>query len=171
MRDVPSNTVHSRYWESKEAANLFGFQYGDDVYEGLEQRIQLLSDSVNQFHGYRSIVEGEGEGLSEYQIFNIRNKPSYLHCAYDIALKQLGKVTMNWTVGCCKEAVLKVNEMGIQATTSARTVQNWNVNFRKKCKFPHPNPKIANGMKYKPSLFEFFPSIELDCKDFIFWEH
>jgi len=71
LRVVPSNTVRSHYWESKEAANLFGFQYGDDVYEGLEQRIQLLSDSVNQFHGYRSIVEGEGEGLSEYQTFNI----------------------------------------------------------------------------------------------------
>ena len=27
LSDVPSNTVRSRYWESKEAANLFGFQY------------------------------------------------------------------------------------------------------------------------------------------------
>ena len=56
LSDVPSNTVRSRYWESKEAANLFGFQYGDDVYEGLEQRIQLLSDSVNQFHGYKALL-------------------------------------------------------------------------------------------------------------------
>ena len=119
---MPLNTVWSRYWESKEE-NLFGFQYGDDVYEGLEQRIQLLSDSVNQFHGYRNIVEGEGEGLSEYQIFNIRNKSLYLHCAYDIALKQLGKSTMNWTVGCCKESVRKLNEMGVHGETNARTTK------------------------------------------------
>ena len=71
-------------------------------------------------------------------------------------------------MGCYKEAALKVNDLGIHAKTSARTAQNWNVNFRKNCEFPHHNPKITNGMKYKPSLFDFFPSIELDCKDFIF---
>ena len=107
-----------------EAANLFGFEYGDDVYVGVQKRIQLLSDALNLYDGYKNIVEGEGEGLSEYQVFNIRNKSLYLRCAYDIALKRLGKDTLNWTMGCCKEAVLKVNEMGIQATTSARTVQN-----------------------------------------------
>ena len=134
-----------------EAANLFGFEYGDDVYVGIQKRIQLLSDALNLYDGYKNIVEGEGEGLSEFQVFNIRNKALYLRCAYDIALKRLGKDTLNWAMGCCKEAVLKVNEMGIQATTSARTVQNWNVNFRKKCKFPHPNPNTASGVKYKPA--------------------
>jgi len=75
---------------------------------------------------------------------------------------------MNWTVGCCKEAVRKLNEMGIHGTTSARTIQNWNIHFRRNGKFPHPNPNIANGVKYKPLIFEFFPEIELDCKEFIF---
>jgi hypothetical protein len=126
-----SNEVRSIYWESMEAANLFGFEYGDDVYVGVQKRIQLLSDALNLYDGYKHIVEGEGEGLSEYQVFNIRNKSLYRRCAYDIALKRLGKDTLNWTMGCCKEAVLKANEMGIQATTSARTVQNWNVNYRK----------------------------------------
>ena len=74
---------------------------------------------------------------------------------------------MNWTVGCCKEAVRKLNEMGIHGTTSARTIQNWNIHFRRNGKFPHPNPNIANGVKYKPLIFEFFPEIELDCKEFI----
>ncbi len=58
--------------------------------------------------------------------------------------------------------------MGIHGTTSARTIQNWNIHFRRNGKFPHPNPNIANGVKYKPLIFEFFPEIELDCKEFIF---
>jgi hypothetical protein len=53
---------------------------------GVQKRVQLLSDALNLYYGYKNIVEG-GEGLSEYQIFNIRKKSLCLCCAYDIALK------------------------------------------------------------------------------------
>ena len=34
-----ANEVRSIYWESTEVANLFGFEYGDDVYVGVQKRI------------------------------------------------------------------------------------------------------------------------------------
>ena len=51
-----SNEVRSIYWESMEAANLFGFEYGDDVYVGIQKRIQLLSDALNLYDGYKRKV-------------------------------------------------------------------------------------------------------------------
>jgi hypothetical protein len=62
---------------------------------GDQKRTQLLSDALSLYDGYKNIVEGDGEGISEYQIFNIQNKSLYLRCAYDIALKQVGKETLN----------------------------------------------------------------------------
>lgn len=56
-----------------EAANQYGVQIGDDIYRGIQNRIQLLSEVGNLYVRFKNIVEREGEGLSEYQIFNIRN--------------------------------------------------------------------------------------------------
>jgi hypothetical protein len=42
-----SKQERSIYWELKEAANLFGFEYGDNVFEGLKLRIHLLSDAID----------------------------------------------------------------------------------------------------------------------------
>ena len=35
-------------------------------------------------------------------------------------------------------------------------------------KFPYPNSSITNGIKPKASIFEYFPKIGADCKEFIF---
>jgi hypothetical protein len=69
----PSNLVHmaedrevvnadsyeeerSIWWESLDAAKLFGFQHGDDVFAGIEECIKLLHAAVNKYNGYKSIV-------------------------------------------------------------------------------------------------------------------
>ena len=46
--------------------------------------------------------------------------------------------------------------------------QNWDVNFRRHGIFPQLNLNIANGVKYKPLIFEYFPEIELECKESVF---
>ncbi len=48
----------------------------------------MLTDVLYLVDGYKSIVDGEGEDLSEQQVFNLHNKALYLRCAYSIALKK-----------------------------------------------------------------------------------
>lgn len=94
----------------------------------------------------------------------IRNMSFYLYCAYNVALRWLSRGTTNYTLRYYKEVVLKVNEMELQVTLNLRKVQNQHVNFRKNCKFPHPNTKLANGAKYEPSIFEFSPILNVISK-------
>jgi hypothetical protein len=51
------------YWSSPEAAKLFGCNYnaGDDPYELLEERIELLENAFDHYNGYKEVVTGEGE--------------------------------------------------------------------------------------------------------------
>ena len=44
---------------------------------------------------------------------------------------------------------------------------NWNISFRKQGKFAHPNPNVANGLKPKPALFEYFPQAAADAYNFV----
>ena len=100
------------YWESREAANTFGFDYdaGDDVYAGLVDRVEVLTKSIQKYKGYRDIVTHNGAQLSEFALFNIRNKGIYLRKAYEIALKKMGryderygKYVMCFIKVCCQE--------------------------------------------------------------------
>ncbi len=68
------------YWSSTEAAKLFlGSKHAtEDVFDCLEGRITLLDKVMNHYAGYREVVVGEGEGLSEFNVFHIRIKSMYL---------------------------------------------------------------------------------------------
>ncbi len=114
QKDVVS-VNRSIFWDSNTAADLFGFEHGTDVYEGICIRMKMLSDAFNCSAAYKSIVEGGGENLTDHQIFHIRQKSLYLHYAYDVALKKLGSVTMKWIGDCCNEAIIKMNEIGMNA--------------------------------------------------------
>jgi hypothetical protein len=157
------------YWKSTSAANTFGFKYGDNVYNLLQKRVELL-DRVPQLHaGYRQFVSNiDDEALSDKQRHHIENKCRYLRAAYNVALMTLGKDnTTTWSITCCQKAVDQMAEAGYKTTKSRRNVMDWNAEFRKDCKFPHPNPFIANGIRPLPRIFECFPSAELDAKAFI----
>ncbi len=106
--------------------------------------------------------------MTDHQIFHVRQKSLYLHYAYDVALKKLGRETMKWIGDCCSETIFKMNEIGMSATMRPRTIANWNISFRKNGKFPHPNPNVANGVTKKPRIFEYFPLIEIECKEFAY---
>ena len=159
----------SIYWESREAANLFGFNYDEeeDVYQGLKDRIHMLGIVVKKPNGYKNAVEKSDEFMSDYSIFTIRNKCIFLRAAYEIAIQDMGKDNNTWICHCCKVAVKQVNLIGIDTTINANTLSHWNIQFRKTGQFPHPNPYVANGLKPKPMLFEYFPRSAADSNAFI----
>jgi hypothetical protein len=93
------------YWESPEAAILFGFEHGDDVVEGLHERINILKYAVNTCNGYRNIVDVHGEDLSHHEIFDLRSKSLYLINAYDLATKRMGRDGVQWVKHVCTETI------------------------------------------------------------------
>ena len=93
------------FWDSPEAAKLFGFSYnnGDDVYGRLKDRIHLLSEVQRSEDGYkRFVIDIEKKPLSTKQIFLFRKKCMYLRTAYIIALEKLGYNKHTWVKTCCK---------------------------------------------------------------------
>ncbi len=64
-------------------------------------------------------------------------------------------------------AVDQVNGLGFDTTTNAKTLSYWNIDFQKRGKFAHPNPFIANGIKPKPPLIEYFPKAAVDVTTFV----
>ena len=78
-------------WESSKAAKLFRHLL-DDVYDGVEKKVNLLTAVLNLVDAFKSIIYGEDESLSG-QFFDHHNKALYLRFAYNIALQMLGVQT------------------------------------------------------------------------------
>ena len=94
--------------------------YGiDDPFKVLSERVNLLTNSIQTAHGYKNIIDGNGEHLSQHDVFSIRNRCIFLRRAYIIAQERLGKETMKWIDGCCKEAVYEYIKLELIATISA----------------------------------------------------
>jgi len=72
-----------------------------------------------------------------------------------------------WIDTCYNEAVKQVNALGIHTTINANTLSLWNIQFCKLGKFLHPNPFVANSLRPKPLLFEYFPTSSDNCKEYI----
>jgi hypothetical protein len=67
------------YWDSPEAAKLFGFSYknGDDVYMGLQQIVESLSYTQQSHDGYKRFVAHFERGpLTPKQIVQRVSPPS-----------------------------------------------------------------------------------------------
>jgi hypothetical protein len=122
------------FWDSPEAAKLFGFSYnnGDDVYGRLKDRIHLLSEVQRSEDGYkRFVIDIEKKPLSTKQIFLFRKKCMYLRTAYIIALKKLRYNKHTWVKTCCKEAVKMLAYIGLDLTLDPGRVSEWNRLFRR----------------------------------------
>jgi hypothetical protein len=161
----------SIYWDSSEAAKLFGFSYknGDNVYERLKDRIRLLSEVQRSEDGYkRFITDIEKKPLTTKQTFLFRKKCMYLRTAYVIALEKLGHNKHTWVNTCCKEAVEMLAYLGFDLTFDPKRVSEWNRLFRTNGKFPHPNNYVANGIKQpKPKIFALFPQAAAIMNEFV----
>jgi len=66
-------------WHSTtpEAAILFGYNKGENVYAGLRQRVTLLKGALQKPDGYKSILQQSEETLNADQVFKIRNKCAF----------------------------------------------------------------------------------------------
>jgi hypothetical protein len=97
-----SNNSHQLYWESPEAAILFGFEFGADVLEGLRDRIIMLQ-KVNEFEdGFKLVIPANGndhdDDLSSHNIFTIRHKSLFLLKAYQLAIEKMNE--WKWVDQC-----------------------------------------------------------------------
>ncbi len=157
------------YWESPEAAKLFGFDYkkGDDVFDGLKVRVKILTEVLRSPDAYKHIVSHSKDNLLPEQIFHIRNKCLFLRPAYAIALNKLGRDSNNWVATCCQEAVDVLAGLGFDTTVEAKRISYQNIDSCKDNCFPHPNSYVANGIQPKPPFFEYFPNAAADASTFI----
>ena len=117
--DAGGVPIRPLFWESPEAAKLFGFNYniGEDVPMGLRERLKILSDVLQSCEGYKHVVDHREESpLSPEQIFYLRNKCLYLRTAYSIALDKLGKDGNKWLDTCCQEAIDLLEGLGFNTT-------------------------------------------------------
>jgi len=168
--DAGGMPVRPLFWESPEAAKLFGFNYnsGEDVLIGLRERVKMLANVLQSCERYKDVVDHcEQWPLSPKQICHLRNKCLYLRTAYTIALEKMGNDGITWVNTCCQEAVDLLGRLGFITTIDRKRISYWNIHFRKATRFPHPNPYVANGIKSKPPLFEYFPQAAADASSFI----
>ena len=127
------------YWDSTEAAKLFGFNKGEDMYNKLGERVTLLKGAIQKPDGYKTILHHCNKALDADQVFKIRNKCVFLIQAYQIALEMLGTNNTRWKKDCCQEAVNQINDIGFDTSINANTLMNWNIDFRKYEMFHHPD--------------------------------
>jgi hypothetical protein len=158
------------YWDSPEAAKLFGFSYqdGDDVHKGVQDIVTSLTRVQQSHDGYKHFVANIYRApLTPIQIFCLKSQCLYLWTAYQIALKKLGRVNNTWIETCCEGAVRKLSPLGFNVTVDKKRLGLWNRLFQRDHIFPHPNSYVANGMKPKPRIFEVLPEAEAMISDFV----
>ena len=134
---VPPSTS---YWDSAEAKKLFGtLETEGSARISVLNQIHLLSKSLDSHDGYLTVIAqsdvlDDGE-VSNYHIWQIRNKITLLIIALTTALSEMDKI-QNWD-RCCALAVAKAQQTpGARTITSSRTVAFYYREFR------------ANGRKF-----------------------
>ncbi|KAI2513104.1 hypothetical protein MHU86_1396 [Fragilaria crotonensis] len=158
----------SAYWpRSPEAYHLFrprGFNNrgsstpidAETPQEALKRRILLLQSVHSHEDNWRNVVVGRDADnfCTRTEIANIRQRATFLCCAYQNALEKMNQWT--WE-DCCREACKQLNSLGMTQATFYKTVSEWNGVFRRLEAFPHPNPYVQCGKRPLPRLLEIFP--------------
>ncbi len=93
--------------------------------EALQQRIRLLQSVHASEDGWRNVVLGRDENsyCTKLEIFEIRQRSTFLCCAYQLALTNMNKQTWH---DCCKMAWKFLNSHGLGQATFFKTIANWN---------------------------------------------
>jgi hypothetical protein len=75
--------------------------------------------------------------------------------AYQFALSPMNQ----WAwYKCCQEACNELNSLEMmQATCMLQTVAAWNMTFRQREGFPHPDPNVQCRKRPVPRLLDIFP--------------
>jgi hypothetical protein len=124
--------------------------------ETVERRITALQAVHESADSWRGVVKGGDPDnfCSKTEIFEIRQRATFLCLAYQLALQKMNQWT--WQ-DCCKAACSRLNDLGLQQATFYRTIAEWNKIYRKLECFPHPNAYVQCGKRPLPPLLETFP--------------
>ncbi|KAI2502439.1 hypothetical protein MHU86_12015 [Fragilaria crotonensis] len=158
------------FWSSRDAWNLFqgggstsfeqfsavNDETGESVLDILKHHINVLQSVSRTPNGWRNVVQGnDRENLcSESDIFVLQSRSIILCLAYQTAIRHMN----SWTwKQCCSEACRQLNELGVVQATKPRSVQDWNVEFRKCKAFLHPDHIVRCGRRPIPLLFLKYP--------------
>jgi hypothetical protein len=86
------------YWDSPEAAKLFGFSYqdGDDVHKGVQDIITLLTRAQQSHDGYKHFVANIDQApLTPIQIFRLKPSEVVDCCVFAHETKNLSIACIN----------------------------------------------------------------------------
>jgi hypothetical protein len=127
------------YWNSGLAIKTFGLvnpqeDDEDDVTEIIKKRICRLEEAYQSSNGWRLVIDDlDAQDLySEHDQFCLRWHCRYVAKALTIALEQESETQQPSWEQCCMVAVQTINDFeGFAFITSARTVMDWHLKFRK----------------------------------------
>jgi hypothetical protein len=159
------------FWTSHESFNLFAggsstsydefmatnVVTGETVVDIVETHLAVLQAVSKTVDGWRDVVEGrdEAEVCTDTEIFNLKSRAMILCAAYRYAILHMN----SWTwEQCCSEACRQLNDLGVTQATKFRSVQDWNVDFRKHRIFLHPNMMVRCGQRPLPLMLVKYPS-------------
>lgn len=157
------------FWDTREAARLFGFEQGVNVRQCLQERIDMLKKVNASKNGYSMIVPNPTK-CTENDKFKLRQKALILAKAYTIALDKqtVGRGSQDHTStifsweDAAIIAVKELNALGVTQTKSFETVQLWNKQFRTNGLFP----AVAHGFDNSVAMADFFEIFPL-AKDMV----
>jgi hypothetical protein len=165
---------YTRYWNSGLAKKVFVPLVGKSVTDCLARRIDSLRHSNSLEAAWVGVVNmHDKDGLCKPApaLFKIRQQCQLLCQAYIFALARMNSQSeydvpnKTWR-DCCEAACESLNPCGNVAATTGRTIERWNMEFRKNNKYVHPNPIVRSGKCPEPSLFEHFPETKDAIKRF-----
>ncbi len=161
---LPTSTVFTSstelYWQSTEARAIFHPKDDETVDEAIKKQIEAMQNSLSSHLLISSIIEGDAEHLTTYQLISIRERCQVLSFALSVALDNM-PVWKNWNK-CCEVAVSIASKMGIAASQNSRVVRNWYQKFRVKRKFI-----VKNSRHDLPPFLERNPELVLKIKEYI----
>ena len=165
--NISSKLLQLDYFDSSEAVKLFKSDGNDSVLESLELKINILMNVNLNEHGWKDVITTNDKHnlCTSKDIIKIRQQSMVLCQSYIYAVNNMN----NWTwQNCCEKAIQELKPLGIYPTKSFDTVRSWNVLFRKKNIFPHPNLLAEIGRPVDPRPFQMIPTAKAELLSFIY---
>ena len=162
LKNATNNvSIGISYWDSLNAKNLFNPLATETVLKCLMRRDrQLLSSTTDDKDLFDQTHDNSELGSLTVKARKIiRLKCMYLRKAYEIAIQHMNQKTWG---ECCTLAVAELKDVGIDYITQGRTIQNWNMEYRKTELFEIPNAK----MNREPKLFSLFPEAKEELLEY-----
>jgi hypothetical protein len=151
------------FWDDTKIKRIFNAS-SECTEAVIHHRIELLHHAINDAGKLADIVNKAADHpLTPNQALQLSHKCTYLRMAYTLALDKMPTGNATWGA-CCREAVVQMKHMGLTTIVNERSIQNWNVHFKKAEVFPHPNLFVESGKKPTPLLFVHYPRYQKEIE-------